>query len=165
MTPVDEKLKLKVDMEEEEIQHPRIIHYDTIGNISIATNPRISPRTSHIVAHYHFTKTKIKARKLNLQYVPTMERVANTFTKPLGRSLFNKFQERLNLSKMHRLLDEFHILMHSIYKLSSHHQKLQWCWKLMNLGDEPKLKSQQQIQMNEQKNLLPLHLDQEPQPE
>lgn len=76
------------------IQHPIIIYYNNASSISIATNLVVNPRTRHIVAQYHFTREKIKSREINLQYVPTMEQVANIFTKLLEQSLFENSKKK-----------------------------------------------------------------------
>lgn len=80
-----------------EIQRPIRLHCDNIGSITMAINPRINPCTRHIATHYHFTREKIASGDLELEYVPSLEQLADIFTKPLGWSLFEKLRNTLNM--------------------------------------------------------------------
>lgn len=46
-------------------------------------NPKFSGRTKHIDIKYHFVRELVENERVNLEYVPTNENIADMFTKPL----------------------------------------------------------------------------------
>jgi hypothetical protein len=83
---VGSALKLKCAM-------PTILHStvfeDNNGALSLATSPKISPRTKHIAVKYHHFRSKIGVDKgIIIQRVDTKEQKADIFTKGLGSQQF-----------------------------------------------------------------------------
>jgi hypothetical protein len=73
---------------------PTILHStvfeDNNGALSLATSPKISPRTKHIAVKYHHFRSKIGVDKgIIIQRVDTKEQKADIFTKGLGAQQFN----------------------------------------------------------------------------
>jgi hypothetical protein len=73
---------------------PTILHStvfeDNNGALSLATSPKISPRTKHIAVKYHHFRSKIGADKgIIIQRVDTTEQKADIFTKGLGAQQFD----------------------------------------------------------------------------
>jgi hypothetical protein len=73
------------------------IRCDNTSAISLAENKLISARTKHIQTRYHFVKQLIEDGDICVKYVPGSENVADTFTKPLGRTKFQMFRELLSI--------------------------------------------------------------------
>jgi hypothetical protein len=62
---------------------------DNNGALSIATSPKISPRTKHIAVKYHHFRSKIGIDKgIIIQRIDTTEQKADIFTKGLGAQQF-----------------------------------------------------------------------------
>ena len=55
-------------------------------------------RMKHIDVHYHFICEALENKLLEIKYVPTDKNIADIFTKPLSRPLFEKFRKMLGLS-------------------------------------------------------------------
>jgi hypothetical protein len=73
---------------------PTILHStvfeDNNGALSLATSPKISPRTKHIAVKYHHFRSKIGSDKgIIIQRVDTKEQKADIFTKGLGAQQFD----------------------------------------------------------------------------
>jgi hypothetical protein len=62
---------------------------DNQGAMTLATAPKITPRTKHIGVKYHFFREHIRNGDIELKYVPTAEQQADILTKGL---LAVKFQ-------------------------------------------------------------------------
>mmetsp|Transcript_27381 Transcript_27381/g.74869 ORF Transcript_27381/g.74869 Transcript_27381/m.74869 type:complete len:119 (+) Transcript_27381:66-422(+) len=54
-----------------------------------------SRRTRHINIRYFFVTDRIAANELSIEYCPTLDILADYFTKPLQGALFRKFRNRL----------------------------------------------------------------------
>ena len=68
----------------------RKVQCDNQGAIALTKNPRYHARTKHIDIQYHFLGEDIESGSIQLTYYPTHEMVADIFTKPLPRPLFEK---------------------------------------------------------------------------
>lgn len=89
-----------------EVGQPICIYYDNIGSIWVAVNPGTNPCTCHVAAYYRFTREKIENGELELKYIPTLQQLADILTKPLRRSLFEKFRNELNLVSIKSLVTD-----------------------------------------------------------
>ena len=54
-------------------------------------------RMKHIAIRYHFLKDKVAEGEVKLEYVPTIEKVADIFTKPLPKDIFVYLHEKLGV--------------------------------------------------------------------
>ena len=73
---------------------------DNQGAIALSKDNKFHSRTKHIDLHYHFIREAVDEGKINVEYVPTAENVADIFTKALPRPKFESFVERLGLATM-----------------------------------------------------------------
>eukprot|EP00253_Pinus_taeda_P004890 PITA_04890 len=67
---------------------PISILCDNTSAINISKNPVIHSKTKHIPIKYHFLWEQVFEQKVNLEYVPSKEQVADILTKPLPRETF-----------------------------------------------------------------------------
>ncbi len=72
------------------------IFEDNNGCISVATAPKLSPRTKHIGVRYHFFKDQIGEEKgIIIKKIVTDEQIADIFTKGLGEEKFQYLRSLL----------------------------------------------------------------------
>ena len=73
-----------------------VIFEDNNGCISIATSPKMSPRTKHIGVRYHFFKEHIGEEKgIIIEKIATENQVADIFTKGIGENQFQVLRKLL----------------------------------------------------------------------
>jgi hypothetical protein len=54
-------------------------------------------KSKHIDIKYHYIRDMVQRKVVHVQYLSTHEQVAYVFTKPLARTKFEYFRERLGL--------------------------------------------------------------------
>lgn len=70
------------------LSKPPIIWSDNISAIAISKNPVLHARTRHIEIDLLFVRDKVAAHTLLVQYVPSLDQLADIFTKPLPLARF-----------------------------------------------------------------------------
>ena len=70
---------------------------DNQGAIALTKNPQLHERSKHIDICYHFIRDLAEQKKLDIQYIPTEEMVADGMTKPLARVAFERFKKQLGV--------------------------------------------------------------------
>ena len=80
-------------------QGPSVIYCDNRSCIHMANNDSTGPRTKHIAIKYHFIKDQIAAGNIVLQYVPSIDNIADFLTKPLVGERFVRMREELLLRR------------------------------------------------------------------
>jgi hypothetical protein len=75
------------------------IHCDNQGCINHLRNPVFSKHTKHIAISFHFAREAIALGQVDVKYVPSARNVADIFTKPLTRQVFQGHREALGLAK------------------------------------------------------------------
>ena len=83
---------LKVVFEE-----PTVIHCDNTSAISLSKNPVQHSKAKHIPIKYHYLRELAASKEIRLEYIPTQEQVANIFTKPLNRDVFEHLRKTLGV--------------------------------------------------------------------
>ena len=68
---------------------------DNLSAIFLSQNPVAHKRAKHIDIDYHFIRELVLSGKLHTKFVPTKLQVADIFTKPLPRPLFEQFRDNL----------------------------------------------------------------------
>ena len=77
---------------------PVQIMADNQGSIALSKDPKYHGRTKHIRIRFHYIRECIINNAAKLSFIPTKEMLADIFTKPLGKDLFNKFKGQLGMS-------------------------------------------------------------------
>ena len=70
---------------------PVHLYVDNQGAIELAKNPVYHQRTKHIDIRYHFIRSKVDEKSIILHYIPTVENVADMFTKPVSKAKLRSF--------------------------------------------------------------------------
>ena len=65
--------------------------------IALTKNPKHHRRRKHIDVKYHWIREAVKARQIQLEYIPTTDMAADGMTKPLGRVKFQRFSDMLGM--------------------------------------------------------------------
>ncbi len=76
---------------------PLSLKEDNQGSIALAHNPVFHARTKHIDIQHHYIRDKVATRRINLQYVPTSEMIANGMTKALTNAKFYRFVKQMRI--------------------------------------------------------------------
>ena len=74
-----------------------IIWCDNQGAGALAANPVFHSRTKHIEVDVLYVHEQVLDKKLVVSYVPSVEQVADLFTKPLSIPRFQYLLTKLNL--------------------------------------------------------------------
>ena len=61
------------------------MYVENQGAIALANNPVHHKRSKHINVKYHYVRLEIQCGIVELTYVPTDNKVADVFTKPVTR--------------------------------------------------------------------------------
>jgi hypothetical protein len=65
--------------------------------VKLFENPVFHDISKHIEIKYHYIRDMVQRKAVHVQYLPTHEKTADIFTKPLTRMKFEYFRERLGL--------------------------------------------------------------------
>jgi hypothetical protein len=84
------ELRYKVD-------DPIPLHGDNKGAIDLALNPVTGRRSKHIAIRHHVIREYIEKRTITLIRTPTLEMVADGFTKSLARTLLQQHNVDMGL--------------------------------------------------------------------
>eukprot|EP00253_Pinus_taeda_P013022 PITA_13022 len=74
---------------------------DNTFAIKLAKNPKFHDRTKHINTKYHLIRHHVEAKTINLRHCSTNEKIADIFTKALGREKLERFRTMLGLTNIH----------------------------------------------------------------
>jgi hypothetical protein len=73
------------------------IHYENTSSISVSKNPVLHSKTKHIPIKYHFLREQVTNRVIQLNYIPSTEKIADIFTKPLAMTPFGYLRKKLGV--------------------------------------------------------------------
>ena len=76
---------------------PIVIHCDNQSCIKISEIPVFHDHSKHMEMRYHYLRDMVQRRATSLRYVPTDEQTANVLTKPLSKTKFEYFQDKLGV--------------------------------------------------------------------
>lgn len=87
----------RLEHDVEGIKESILILEDNQSTINTAKKEIFNFRTKHIDVRFHFVREKVEDGTIKINYCPTTDMVADTFTKPLGRVLFQNFRSGMGL--------------------------------------------------------------------
>ena len=76
---------------------PVVIHCDNQSCVKLSENPVFHDRSKHIEIRYHYVRNMVQRRAISLRYIPTDEQTADVLTKPLSKTKFEYFRDKLGL--------------------------------------------------------------------
>ena len=76
-------------------EEPTVIHCDNISSISLSKNLVQHSKAKHIPIKFHYLREQTTNTNINLEYIPTKEQVADIFTKPLNKEVFEHLRQKL----------------------------------------------------------------------
>ena len=68
-----------------------------MSTISLSANPIMHSRTKHIELGLYIVREKVIARELDVHHVPSVDQVADIFTKPLSAQCFQRLKHKLTV--------------------------------------------------------------------
>ncbi len=80
---------------------PVVLNIDNQGAIKMAEKSSMSKRNKHIDIRYHYVQSVVENKKISLQYIPTRLQLADSFTKPLPRVLFQEHRESIGICNLY----------------------------------------------------------------
>jgi hypothetical protein len=63
----------------------------------VSKNPVQHSKSKYIPIKYHYLRDQAENKNIKLEYVPTQEQIADIFTKPLSRDVFEYLSQRLGV--------------------------------------------------------------------
>ena len=79
-------------------EHSIFLNTDSEGSLALSKNPEFHARTKNINIKIHWVREVISSGNVSVYWIKGEDNVADVFTKPLDRILFNKNVNRLGLS-------------------------------------------------------------------
>ena len=76
---------------------PTVLFEDNNSCIALTKNPLHHKRTKHIDVYYHYTRQMVEEGVVVLEKISTEDQVADMLTKPLGKVLFAKHINKLEM--------------------------------------------------------------------
>lgn len=67
------------------------LYVDNKGAIALSKNPVNHQRSKHIDIKFHFIRSEIENKIVNLIYVPSDQNIADIFTKPVSKRTLDYF--------------------------------------------------------------------------
>jgi hypothetical protein len=74
-----------------------IIHCANQSCVNLSENPVFHDKSKHIEIKYHYIRDMVQRKIVHVQYLSTHEQIADIFTKPLAKTKFKYFREKLGL--------------------------------------------------------------------
>jgi hypothetical protein len=88
-----------VDMDEVEMEHtlPGVIRGDNRGAIALTKNTKDHGKIKHIDIRHHYIRELLQSGNIVMEQVPSLDNLADLFTKPLPRDHHHQLLAALNI--------------------------------------------------------------------
>eukprot|EP00253_Pinus_taeda_P014238 PITA_14238 len=91
--------KILEDLQVKQVQLTPLMIDNTLA-IKLAKNPKFHDRTKHINTKYHLIQHHVEAKTIHLHHCSTNEKIADIFTKALGREKLERFRTMPGLTNI-----------------------------------------------------------------
>eukprot|EP00253_Pinus_taeda_P002087 PITA_02087 len=91
--------KILEDLQVKQV-HSTPLMIDNTSAIKLAKNPKFHDLTKHINTKYHLIRHHVEAKTIHLCHCSTNEKIADIFTKALGREKLERFRTMLGLTNI-----------------------------------------------------------------
>eukprot|EP00253_Pinus_taeda_P031898 PITA_31898 len=91
--------KILEDLHVKQVQSTPLM-IDNTSAIKLAKNPKLHDRTKHKNTKYHLIRHHVEAKTIHLRHCSTNEKIADIFTKALGREKLERFRTMLGLTNI-----------------------------------------------------------------
>jgi hypothetical protein len=82
-----------------QMMDPTVIHCDNQSCVKLLENPISHDSTKHVEIKYHYICDMVQRKEVRVEYLPTDEQIANVLTKPLAKSKFVYFRDKLGVTE------------------------------------------------------------------
>ncbi|OIT28865.1 retrovirus-related pol polyprotein from transposon tnt 1-94, partial [Nicotiana attenuata] len=76
---------------------PPVLYSDNISALHLSSNPILHARTKHVKLDYHFIREKVTSGAMVTKYVPSLNQVADIFTKALTKQQYQFLRSKLGV--------------------------------------------------------------------
>jgi hypothetical protein len=76
-----------------------VIHCDNQSYVKLSENPVFHDKSKHIEIKYHYIRDMVQRKAILVKYLPTDEQVVDVLTKPLTKTKFKYFCDRLDVAE------------------------------------------------------------------
>jgi len=92
-------IRLRNLLSKMELKQPgaTMIQVDNRSTMELAKNPVNRERSKHIDVRFHFIREQVKKGSVKLVHVTSQDQVADIFTKPLPKILFEKYKKMIGM--------------------------------------------------------------------
>eukprot|EP00253_Pinus_taeda_P019082 PITA_19082 len=91
--------KILEELQVKQVQSTPLMIDNTFAT-KLAKNPKFHDRTKHINTKYHLIRHHVEAKTIHLRHCSTNEKIADIFTKALGREKLERFKMMLGLTNI-----------------------------------------------------------------
>jgi uncharacterized lipoprotein YehR (DUF1307 family) len=81
----------------DQVLESTVIYCDNQSCVKLSENPVFHDRSKHIEIKYYYLRDKVQKGEIKLQYISTDEQTTDILTKPLSRTKFVYFRDKLGL--------------------------------------------------------------------
>jgi hypothetical protein len=74
-----------------------VIHCDNHSCVKLSDNPVSHDRSKHVEIKYDYIRDMVLRKVALVQYLPTNEQIADVLTKPLAKSKFKYFCDKIGV--------------------------------------------------------------------
>lgn len=76
------------------------LRVDNRSAILLSKNPIYHSRTKHIDIKYHYVRDCVEEKKVNIEFVPSCDQLADALTKALGRTRLEDLRTRIGMAEV-----------------------------------------------------------------
>jgi hypothetical protein len=76
---------------------PTVIHCDNQSCVKLSENPVSHDKSKHVEIKFHYIRDMVQRKAVLVQYLPTDEQITDVLTKPLAKSKFEYFRDKLGV--------------------------------------------------------------------